>query len=81
MQNLKKLVKISIGIDPKKITSLKKFEPSYELYKSCIIEKQYSMPFYAINQINFFKHIFQKNEIFYDNIARSGKIVQILEEA
>lgn len=81
MQNLKKLIKISIEIDPKKTTSLKKSELSYELYKFYIIEKQYSMSFYAINQINFFKYIFQKDKLFYDNIAKNGKIVQMLKEA
>lgn len=41
MQDIKKLVQISTGLDFEKITSLEKFELSYKLCESCMIGKQY----------------------------------------
>lgn len=47
---------MNIGIDSKKTTFLKKFEPSHKLCKSCIIGKQYCIPSHFINWIDSLKY-------------------------
>lgn len=78
---MKKLVMINIRINPKKANFLEKFEPSYKLCKFYIIRKQYCILFYIVNQIDSFKYVIQKAKLFYNNIAKNGKIIRILEEA
>ena len=49
MQDVKKLVRMSIGIDPEKATYFEESEPPHELCKSCIIEKQHRITSCVVN--------------------------------
>lgn len=86
---------MSTRIDSEKATSLERFEPPYELAKSCMIGKQYCISSCILNWINLFKRAIQKSKLFYNdikhaiqkgklsysNIAEGGKIVQKLRRA
>ncbi len=76
MQDVKKLVKMSTGIDPEKATSLEISEPPYKFCESCMIGKQHRTPSGVVNRMHPFKHATQKDELSHGNIARGGKIVR-----
>ncbi len=78
MQDVKKLVQISTGIDPEKTTSLEKSEPPYELCESCMIGKQHRTPSRVVNRMDLFKRTTQKNELSHGDIARGEKIGRTL---
>ncbi len=78
MQNVKKLVQMSTGIDPEKATSLKKSEPPHESCESCMIGKQHRTPSSVVNRMDPSKRATQKDEVSHGDIAGSGKIVWTL---
>ena len=78
---MKKLVKMSTGIDPEKATSLEESELQYELCESCMIGKQHYTPSCVVNQMDLFNRAIQKGELSHSDIAGGGKIVQMLRRA
>lgn len=56
MQDVKKLVRMSTEIDPKKTTYLEKSEPLYKLCEFYIIEKQHHTLSRVVNKIDLFKY-------------------------
>ena len=78
MQDVKKLVRMSTGIDPEKATSLEKSEPPHELCESCMIGKQHRTPSRVVNRMDPFKRATQKGELSHGDIAGGGKIVRTL---
>ena len=78
MQDVKKLVRMSTGMDPKKATFLEKSEPPHELCESCMIGKQHRTPSRVVNRMDPFKRATQKGELSHGDIAGGGKIVRTL---
>ena len=60
MQDVKKIVRMSTGMDPEKATSLEKSEPPYELCESCMIGKQHRTRSRVANRMDPFKRATQK---------------------
>ena len=78
MQDIKKLVRMSTGMDLKKTVSLEKSEPPHELCESCIIGKQHHTPSRIVKRMDPFKRATQNGELSHGDIAGGGKIVRTL---